>query len=351
MKAVVRLVISTVAAVAAVAPGIAVPLGAATLVAGLPLPARSAAVDWSAQTVPEGEWTLRQRDYADKYGLSGWSWSPPISAEAPFGGTLNTPALEGCPAIAPDGLSLYFASNRAGGAGGLDLYVSERTGRGSAWGTPVNLAPLNTAADEFCPSPTRDGRLLFISARPGGCGGPDIYQTRRQQDGWAVPTNLGCEVNSAAGEASPSFVLGTGELYFSSARLGGFAADSAATGDTDIYISIAAADGTFGPAALAPRLNTAADDTRPNVSCDGREIFFDSTRPGSLAADLWTATRFTTSTPWSGARNVTALNSDVADTRPSLSCDYTTLYFGSPRPGGEGSSDLYVTERPVVLQR
>lgn len=347
MKYVARLVISTVAAAATIAPGLAAPLGPVSLVAAQPLPARSAAVDWSVVTVPEPDWTARQRDYADLHGLGGWSWSPPVSAEAPFGGTLNTPALEGCPAIAPDGLSLYFASNRPGGAGGLDLYVAQRTGPGSPWGTPVNLAPLNTAADEFCPAPIRDGRLLFVSARPGGCGGPDIYLTRRQPDGWAAPTNLGCGVNSVGVEASPSFVPATGELYFSSSRAGGFAPDTAATGDTDIYISMAAPDGTFGPAALASRLNTADDDSRPNISCDGREIFFDSNRPGSRNVDLWTTTRITPTAPWAGARNVTALNSAAPDLRPSLSCDLTTLYFGSPRPGGEGSSDLYVAERYV----
>jgi hypothetical protein len=58
-----------------------------------------------------------------------------------------------------DGLSFYFASNRSGGFGGLDIYVSRRAHKHDAWGAPVNVGPaINTAGDEFCPTPLRDRR-------------------------------------------------------------------------------------------------------------------------------------------------------------------------------------------------
>ena len=78
---------------------------------------------------------------------------------------LNTAALEGCPSISRDGLRLFFASNRAGGYGGLDIYISARASVEDPWGAPVNAgAPINTSGDEFCPTPRRDGHgLLFVS--------------------------------------------------------------------------------------------------------------------------------------------------------------------------------------------
>jgi hypothetical protein len=270
--------------------------------------------------------------------MSFGSWSAATSPESIPGtsGNLNTTALEGCPFVAQRGEVLYFASNRAGGMGGLDIWYSLRDESG-AWGDPVNFSEVNSAANELCPMAHRNGKtFLFVSARPGGCGGDDLYMTRRHATlGWAAPVNLGCTVNSPANEASPS-LLGT-ELYFSSTRTGGLG---------DIYVS--PFDGiSFGASVLAPGLNTAQDDFRPNLRRDGLEIFFDSNRPGGIGGlDLWTSTRASASDPWSTPTNLgAAVNSTANDLRASLSWDGTSLYFGSLRAGGEGSQDLYVITR------
>lgn len=270
--------------------------------------------------------------------MSFGSWSAATSAESIPGtsGNLNTTALEGCPFVAQRGDVLYFASNRVGGMGGLDIWYSLRDESG-AWGDPVNFTAVNTSANELCPMAHRNGKtFMFVSNRPGGCGGDDLYMTRRHQTrGWAAAANLGCAVNSAANEASPS-LLET-ELYFSSTRAGGFG---------DIYVS--PFDGvSFGAPALAPGLNSAQDDFRPNLRRDGLEIFFDSNRPGGIGGlDLWTSTRASASDPWSTPTNLGAdVNSTANDLRASLSWDGTTLYFGSLRAGGEGSQDLYVITR------
>ena len=96
-----------------------------------------------------------------------------------------------------------------------------------------------------------------------------------------------------------------------------------------------------------PGANSAAEDGQPNVRRDGLELFFFSTRPGTLGmADLYSATRSSGSDPWSTPVKLGPdVNSAAAETRPSLSWDGTTLYFGSTKPGGEGSSDHYVTTR------
>ena len=287
------------------------------------------------------------------------AWSPAVRVETIPGtdAAFNGAALDGCPFVSRDDKTFYMASNRTGGLGGIDIWVSTRASAGDPWGAPVNVgAPINSSANDFCPTISRDGSLFyFVSNRAGFCGGDDIFMSRRRPDGWDPVVNLGCDVNSAANEASPFPLPEQGEgpvLYFSSNRPGGFAADpvGAASGDADLYVS-GSRGGVFGAATLVPGANSAAEDGQPNVRRDGLELFFFSTRPGTLGmADIYAATRATAWDAWSTPVN---LGPDVnsaagAETRPSLSWDGTTLYFGSTRPGGEGSSDHYVTTRTLV---
>lgn len=278
-------------------------------------------------------------------------WSAAINlADVP--GTdpaLNTNQTEGCPALSRDGRRLYFASNREGGRGGLDIWVSHR--EQGHWGEPVNVGePVNTAADEFCPSPMRDGHgFLYVSTKPNGCGGADMYITRQHENGsWPVTMNLGCVVNSAAGEASP-FIVDYGdraELYFSSNRPGGFSQIETTVPDSDIYVSAIQPDGSFGSPALVPGVNTEYNDARPNVRRDGLEIIFDSDRPSSFGLfDLYAATRDRRQDDWGDPINLgSAVNTSASETRPWLSWNGLALYFGSTREPQKGS-DLYVTTR------
>jgi hypothetical protein len=292
------------------------------------------------------------------------TWGTPINVETIPGtsSAFNTPFTDGCPYQSPDGLSFFMASNRDGFQGttrNLDIWVSHRANRHAPWGAPENLgAPVNSEVDDFCPTPTVGGGLFFVSARviPEACGGPDIYFTHQRRSGWADPVNLGCNVNSAAGEASPSLVVSGLKpvLYFSSSRAGGFSSDAPDT-DSDIYMSRLTLGG-FQPAELVPGVNTSAEDTRPNVRHDGLEMVFDSTRPGTLGGpDIYTTTRSSVYRSWSEPVNLgPTINTASSETRASLSWDGRTLVFGSNRPGGElapdgvtVSNDIYITTRKV----
>ena len=98
--------------------------------------------------------------------FSPWSTAQKIDEIAGNHAELNTAFLDGCPIQSPDGLSLYMASNRPGGKGGLDMWVATRASTGDPWGAPENLPePINSAADDFCPTPLHGGQLLFVSRR------------------------------------------------------------------------------------------------------------------------------------------------------------------------------------------
>lgn len=288
------------------------------------------------------------------------AWSAPVSAEA-VAGLFNTASVDGCPFISPDGKTFYMASNRPGGQGGLDIWVSTRASDDDPWGDPENVgAPVNSASDDFCPTISRDGKLLyFVSARPG-CGMGDVYVARLRPDGFDPPELLPCDnmapydaVNSPFNEFSPFPQLDPGAgpvLYFSSFRPGGFATEPAGgTPDSDLYWS-ASQGNAFGTAVPIPGVNSTADDGQPNVGRDGLELFFYSTRAGGAgSADLLVATRGHPLDAWSTPANMGIVNSAAAETRPSLSWDGLTLYFGSTRAGGEGSTDIYVTTRQRLV--
>jgi len=162
-------------------------------------------------------------------------------------------------------------------------------------------------------------------------------------------------VNSPADEASPilmDYENGKRELYFSSTRPGGFATDSpgAATGDSDIYVSAVRPNGSVATPVLALGVNTSANDARPNIRRDGLEIVFDSDRTGGFGGlDIWTANRSDVSDAWSVPENAGAnINSNLGETRPFLSWDRKTLYFGTARAGVEGAADIFYSTRQRV---
>jgi hypothetical protein len=247
-----------------------------------------------------------------------------------------------------------MASSRLGGLGGLDIWVARRPNRQAPWDAPQNLGePVNSAADDFCPTPIRNGGLFFVSreALPGACGLGDIYFTRfNRQGGWSEPRHLACAPtgpNSALDEQEPSYVASSkdrGSLYFSR---------SSATVPGDIFVSGGVAGGAFGAAAAVTELNDpVANDIQPNVRKDGREVVFSSNRAGTLGAqDIWVPTRQNGNQQWSGVSGLgPTVNTAAAETRPSLSRDGRQLLFGRA-PGPEGMSDIYVATRTVAKRR
>lgn len=269
-----------------------------------------------------------------------WSeWSVPMN----LGPTVNSAFGDATPDLSRDGLSLYFGSNRPGGSGLSDLWVSRRASVDDPWGVPVNLGPVvNSSTLDLAPSLSPDGHYLFFtSGRPGGFGQNDIWVSWRadvhDDFAWEAPVNVGPPINGPTFDAGPEFRRP--EFYFAS---------GATPTTTDIYVSSVTGN-TFQEPRLVVELSSPGYDLRPTLRFDRREIFVSSRRPGGVGLDdIWGSTRQSAAAPWSVPVNLgPVINSPFNDNQTDLSHDGTMLFFTSDRPGGSGLTDLYVSTRRV----
>lgn len=155
----------------------------------------------------------------------GDKWSNP----SPLGNNINSGYLETTASITPDGKTIYFASNRRGGMGGMDLYKVEKQPNGS-WGPAQNLGPeVNTADNEDAPFIHPNGKILFFTSDGiGSMGGKDIFKTELVNGKWSKPENMGYPVNTVADDSYFTLTADGTKGFFSSDRPGGL-------GGQDIY--------------------------------------------------------------------------------------------------------------------
>jgi hypothetical protein len=222
--------------------------------------------------------------------LAGGRWSEP--EVAPFSGRFN----DSGPALSPDGHHLFFASDRPvpgkvtptgpDAAPDVDLWVMDQMEGG--WSEPRNLgAPVNSPGIEQSPSVAADGTLYFAGLRAGGKGSLDLYRARWTGAAgaggaggadYATPEPL-TEIDSEAYEGQPAIAPDQSFLVFASAgRPDGLLGGGSPYQRGDLYVSFRRGDGWSAPRPLPPPVNSTASESSPNLSPDGRWLYFTSER-------------------------------------------------------------------------
>lgn len=263
---------------------------------------------------------------------------------------VNTSDLEWQGDISSDGLTLYFRSDRPDDYGAGDLYQATRATTSDPFGNVMNLGSgINTEYMEASPSISSDGlTIYFHSDRPGGAGDRDLYQATRAttSDPFGNVISLGSGVNTSGVDGHPSISADGLSIFFQSDRPGG-------EGSNDLYHATRATLAEpFGSVTnLGPGINTPDNEGQVHIASDGLTLLFHSPRAGGYGGDdLYKATRADTASAFSDAVNLGPLvNSASGDWGASLSEDGKTLYFHSDRAGGAGAYDLYqAVEIPTV---
>jgi len=189
-----------------------------------------------------------------------------------LGEPINTLKNEGAQCITADGKTLYFtACSRNDSYGRCDIYQSDFVNE--KWTNPVNLGPnVNTESWESQPSISSDGRqLFFVSNRPGGLGGKDIWVSYKNANGvWMEPKNLGDKINTNKDDISPFLHWDNQTLYFASKGFVGM-------GGFDVFVSRLNVSGEWDKARnIGYPINSPSDDNSLIVAKDGRTAYFAS---------------------------------------------------------------------------
>jgi outer membrane protein OmpA-like peptidoglycan-associated protein/tetratricopeptide (TPR) repeat protein len=189
-------------------------------------------------------------------------------------GGINSASHDACVGLSSDGQMMFIYKTENGG----DLYTSEL--KGDQWSDPVAFSEMNSDYFEPCAAISADGNtIIVVSDRPGGFGGTDLYISRRNTDGsFSKPKNMGSKFNTEYNELSP-FIHSDGKtLSFSSEGHKGM-------GGYDIFsvgIDLATAEAQADPKNEGYPINTAGDEIYFVWSADNRRAYFSSSRDGGM---------------------------------------------------------------------
>ncbi len=218
-------------------------------------------------------------------------WGPAQNLGPKFNTSLN----EQCPALSPDGHWLFFCSNGHGGFGGFDIFASFREDPSDnfGWEEPFNLGEgVNSKFRDVDPTLFVDPEtgvltMYFASDRPGGSGDLDIYMSTLGDNGTFGRAVFVPELSSPQRDAHPTIRCDGLEIFLASDRPG-------TLGMIDLWVSTRTTthDAWSTPVNLGSTINTPDDERAPYLSADGRTLFFTSDRPGGFGGnDFYMTTR------------------------------------------------------------
>ena len=207
----------------------------------------------------------------------------------PLSDTVNAFAMQYFPVMTADEQELIFTRRRGGSQDDdEDLVVCKKDGHGK-WLSPVSISPnINSRLNEGTCSISADGRQLIFTSCIGrrGYGSCDLFESRKIGGEWTTPVNLGPEINSAAWESQPSLSADGRMLFFVSDRKSGI-------GNKDLYVSYKMEDNRWAHAEnLGDQINTPYEEISPFIHVNGRTLFFASNgKPGFGGYDIYRSER------------------------------------------------------------
>ncbi|HUS30433.1 MAG TPA: hypothetical protein VMZ53_18115 [Kofleriaceae bacterium] len=239
--------------------------------------------------------------------------------------------------MSADELTLYFGSNRAGGAGGYDIYTATRSSTTADFGSPTQVASLATAGDDRSPMPTANGLGMYFSRSPAGQPTvTDFYlATRTSTSTDFTQSALVPELNSGSEETELYLTEGENVMYFVSTRT--------PSQSYDIWRATKQTNGVWGQLEIVTAASGASIEGFPIGSEDGKALYFGSNRTGG---SLWQVTRPTAGGSFGAASVVTELETSDDEAPGWLSKDGCVIVFH--RNGtGLGQYDLWMAKRPL----
>lgn len=273
---------------------------------------------------------------------------------------INSPYPDYAPRLSADQCTMIFTSRRPENVGGKtydegqyfeDIYIATRKDKYSEWSPARNIGPpINTVGNEAAIGISADGQEILIYKDDMGDG--NIYSSKLEGDKWTVPQKLNSNINSKFWEPA-AFLSADGKtLYFVSDRPGGY-------GGTDIYKSKKTPSGDWGRAEnLGPTINTPFDEYTPFLHPDGVTLFFSSKGHNTMGGYdvFFSRTLLSDNKIWLEPTNVGyPINTTADDAFYQVSPDKQWAYYSSSREEGLGEKDNYtitfaeVKDEPLAL--
>lgn len=269
-----------------------------------------------------------------------------------LGPNINSAAHDYCPLVTADGKTMYFTSRRTGTLGDLkdasgrafeDIFTATCTD--GNWDVAKNAGrPLNTDGMDATVGIGKDGNEMIIYRADATQLDGDLFISSKEQGSWKEPVRMTDAINSKAHEPSATVSPDGSEIYFTSDRPGGY-------GGRDLYRIRRLPNGEWSlPLNLGPKINTPYDEDAPFMHSDGTTLFFSSNGHNTMGGfDIFKASLTDPDmNVWATPENMGyPLNTVNDDIYFCLSADGRTGYFSSERPNGLGGQDIYQAVFPV----
>lgn len=262
-----------------------------------------------------------------------------------MGRAFNSMNDDHSPVVALDESTIFFTSNRPiseldneDGQYFENIYVS--FWRDGAWTAATLLElPGNYYGNRATVSLSADGNSLILFQNDGVIG--NLYESRLVFGEWTEPVPFPAPINSGYNESHASLSLDGGRIFFVSDRPGG-------VGGKDLYVSHLLPDGYWGePLNLGPQINTALDEESPFLHPDGRTLYFSSEGHASMGGYDIFSSELGENGEWSAVSNLGyPINTPDDDIFFMPTPDGQRVYYASRQPDGYGSTDIYLITFP-----